>query len=315
MIWFLSIGLCLGVCAYLSIPLYLNRAASEKTHEAAQNEVLAYRKEIRRIKKMIADEGSDVSALTAERTVLERKLIKAGSQISDTPLNRKAIWVASIFIVLTTGTFGIYGVIGSPDLTRAQAKKLVLRPSQSASQNLQPENAASVDDVIAGLEIKLQAGSKNPQDWGLYARALMATNRFDEAFVAYENTLSLTNYNPQVVAEFESARAYAAQQRGGSVQQGLPSPQSTGPSREDIEAAAQLNSEDRNAMIQGMVDGLSLKLADNPDNQTGWVRLLRARQVLGQLEIAEDEIRMMKTHFKDEPDTVSAILKQSGWKN
>ena len=319
MIWFLIIGLCLGVFIYLASPLYLNNVTPENVDEATQKEISAYRNELRRIEQMIADEDGDVSVLTAEKRVLERKLIKAGQSISYMPLNRKPAWIIGVFAVLISSTLGIYGAIGSPELTNpAEIKSAVLSLDQASSQNtanVQHENTASMDELISGLEEKLQAGSQNPQEWGLYARSLMATNRFEEAFVAYENTLSLTNNNPQVLAELENARAYAAQQTGAAVPQRRPIPEVPGPNREDIEAAAQMDAEDRNVMIQGMVDGLSMKLADNPDDPTGWVRLLKARQVLGQLDTADEEISLMKAHFKDDPDTIAAILNQSDWKN
>jgi len=37
-------------------------------------------------------------------------------------------------------------------------------------------------------------------------------------------------------------------------------------------------------MINGMVDSLAARLAQDPDNPEGWVRLLTSRRVLGQTE-------------------------------
>lgn len=37
----------------------------------------------------------------------------------------------------------------------------------------------------------------------------------------------------------------------------------------------------RQAMISGMVDGLAQKLKANPRDEAGWLRLMRARSVLG----------------------------------
>ena len=38
---------------------------------------------------------------------------------------------------------------------------------------------------------------------------------------------------------------------------------------------------DRQAMITNMVDGLAKRLAANPRDEAGWLRLMRSRQVLG----------------------------------
>jgi cytochrome c-type biogenesis protein CcmH len=38
---------------------------------------------------------------------------------------------------------------------------------------------------------------------------------------------------------------------------------------------------DRQAMIASMVDGLAKRLAANPKDEAGWLRLMRSRSVLG----------------------------------
>ncbi|OYU15342.1 MAG: c-type cytochrome biogenesis protein CcmI [Alphaproteobacteria bacterium PA4] len=54
-----------------------------------------------------------------------------------------------------------------------------------------------------------------------------------------------------------------------------------GPSPDQVAGAAAMNPADRNAMIAGMVDRLSEKLKANPRDEAGWLRLIRARSVLG----------------------------------
>lgn len=63
-------------------------------------------------------------------------------------------------------------------------------------------------------------------------------------------------------------------------QPGAP-PATPGPTREQMDAAGQMSEEDRTAMIRGMVDRLAERLKDNPDDIEGWLRLARAREVLG----------------------------------
>ncbi|MBT4464279.1 MAG: c-type cytochrome biogenesis protein CcmI [Rhodospirillaceae bacterium] len=66
-----------------------------------------------------------------------------------------------------------------------------------------------------------------------------------------------------------------------------PSMQS-GPSRADMDAAAQMTDEQRQQMIQSMVDGLAERLRKNPDDKQGWLRLERAYRVLGDAAKADD---------------------------
>jgi len=61
-------------------------------------------------------------------------------------------------------------------------------------------------------------------------------------------------------------------------------------------------------MILAMVEGLAARLEDNPVDEQGWTRLIRARTVLGQEDkIAADKARV-KEVFKDDPATIIRIL-------
>lgn len=65
-------------------------------------------------------------------------------------------------------------------------------------------------------------------------------------------------------------------------------PTAPGPTREDVEAASEMNSEDRQEMIRSMVERLAERLRDNPDDREGWLRLANAYRVLGQLDKASE---------------------------
>ncbi len=69
-----------------------------------------------------------------------------------------------------------------------------------------------------------------------------------------------------------------------------PAPQSSmpQPSREQQEAMAQLTPEQRQQAIRSMVEGLAARLADNPQDRAGWLRLANAWKVLGDNEKAAD---------------------------
>jgi cytochrome c-type biogenesis protein CcmH len=78
---------------------------------------------------------------------------------------------------------------------------------------------------------------------------------------------------------------------------GLPAPPATqapvtapgpGPSQEQMEAAAEMSTEDRTAMIRSMVERLAERLAGEPDDLQGWVRLERAYRVLGETDKANE---------------------------
>ena len=55
----------------------------------------------------------------------------------------------------------------------------------------------------------------------------------------------------------------------------------SGPSQEDIAAAAEMSPEERMDMIRSMVEQLAARLVDEPDDLDGWLRLGRSYSVLG----------------------------------
>jgi cytochrome c-type biogenesis protein CcmH len=67
----------------------------------------------------------------------------------------------------------------------------------------------------------------------------------------------------------------------GAAASGAPAGVMPGPSAEQVAGAAAMTANDRNAMITGMVEGLAAKLKANPRDEAGWLRLMRARTVLG----------------------------------
>jgi len=77
---------------------------------------------------------------------------------------------------------------------------------------------------------------------------------------------------------------------------------------EQMQAVQQMSVEERAEMILAMVDGLAARLEDNPGDEQGWTRLIRARTVLGQEgKLATDTVRV-KDIFKDNPDAIARIL-------
>ncbi|WP_420332593.1 c-type cytochrome biogenesis protein CcmI [Roseibium sp.] len=82
---------------------------------------------------------------------------------------------------------------------------------------------------------------------------------------------------------------------------------SSGPSQEDIAAAANLSAEEQTRMIEGMVAGLAAKLEDNPDNPDGWVMLVRSYSHLGETAKAADAMAKASAHYSNNPDILARI--------
>ncbi|MFG1423934.1 c-type cytochrome biogenesis protein CcmI [Roseixanthobacter liquoris] len=73
-----------------------------------------------------------------------------------------------------------------------------------------------------------------------------------------------------------------------------------GPSAQDVEAAAQLDAAGRAQMIQGMVDRLQQRLDADPKDLDGWLRLVRARTVLGERDKAVSALAAARAAFAED---------------
>ncbi|MEK6638672.1 MAG: tetratricopeptide repeat protein [Pseudomonadota bacterium] len=94
-----------------------------------------------------------------------------------------------------------------------------------------------------------------------------------------------------------------AQPKGGAAvaTAGIP-----GPSREQMQAGAQLPKGQQEAMIAGMVDGLEAKLKANPKNESGWIMLMRSRIQLGEEAKSTTALKNARAAYADD----SAALKR-----
>ena len=91
-----------------------------------------------------------------------------------------------------------------------------------------------------------------------------------------------------------------------------------GPSTADIEAANEMLPEARHAMIEGMVAGLAEKLKADPSDKPGWLKLVRAWQVLGEREKALEAIAGARQEhaadlaFADELAELESEIRKTG---
>jgi len=81
----------------------------------------------------------------------------------------------------------------------------------------------------------------------------------------------------EVASRLAAIRAPVATGGAAVATAGIP-----GPTREQMQAGAQLPSGQQEAMIAGMVDGLEAKLKASPKNESGWIMLMRSRVQLGE---------------------------------
>ncbi|WP_036220755.1 c-type cytochrome biogenesis protein CcmI [Maritalea myrionectae] len=80
-----------------------------------------------------------------------------------------------------------------------------------------------------------------------------------------------------------------------------------GPSQDDVAAAAEMDEADRNEMIAQMVKGLAERLYEDGGTVDEWARLIRSRVVLGQLDVAEQDIARARAAFENNQSSAAAL--------
>ena len=78
----------------------------------------------------------------------------------------------------------------------------------------------------------------------------------------------------------------------------------SGPTAQEMAAAASLSEVERQELIVGMVNRLADRLEDNPDDAEGWIQLMRSRLVLGDIAAATQTLERASTVFASDPDTL-----------
>jgi cytochrome c-type biogenesis protein CcmH len=80
-----------------------------------------------------------------------------------------------------------------------------------------------------------------------------------------------------------------------------------GPSADDVAAASEMSSEQRNTMVQGMVSRLAERLKQDGSDVEGWLRLLRAYMVLGDKARAQTAAGDARRALASDPDKLRQV--------
>jgi cytochrome c-type biogenesis protein CcmH len=86
-----------------------------------------------------------------------------------------------------------------------------------------------------------------------------------------------------------------------------PAAKAPGPSADQAAAAANMTPEDRQQMINGMVEGLAARLEEDPSDLGGWLRLIRAYGVLGRADDAAKAVASAQAAFADDAKALAEI--------
>lgn len=171
---------------------------------------------------------------------------------------------------------------GNVDLMAGRAEALVLADSGVVS----PE-AAGVFEAI------LQKAPGNPRALFYLAVADEQNGRLKEALTRWSTLLETSPPGAPWIAMARRRAAQTATALGLDPVKALPqakAPVPNGPTADDMAAAQSMSPEDRQAMIESMVQQLADRLKEEPDNLEGWLRLGQSYSVLKKYGEARDAL-------------------------
>jgi cytochrome c-type biogenesis protein CcmH len=200
------------------------------------------------------------------------------------------------------------------DVTAALAlPKLATAPAAEQKAMGQGEKDAMVAGMIAKLSAKLEANPKDRDGWAMMIRSLAVTGDKKGSDEALAKALEIFKDDKDTVAGLKAMAAAAGQtpaaaSASGATASAIPPSASAPAITEEQKAQVQaLPAGDQQAMIKGMVERLATKMAANPNDLDGWMRLMRAYKVLNEPDKAKDAMTKALAAFSTDPSSTDKL--------
>jgi cytochrome c-type biogenesis protein CcmH len=158
-------------------------------------------------------------------------------------------------------------------------------------------------EAETALRAALQRDMTNELSRYLVGEMFLQGGRFDQAFRFWRPLLEDGNPAAPWITSIRERIGMVADLAGVPYEV----PAASGPSAGDVAAAAEMSPEDRQAMIEGMVDQLSERLASEGGDVEDWDRLIRSLAVLERLPEAQTIYDEAKVRFEGRPAELSFL--------
>jgi cytochrome c-type biogenesis protein CcmH len=254
-----------------------------------------------------AHNGADVQAM----------IVQLEAQLQETPADVNG-WRMLGWSYFQTGRFA--------EAAEAYGRAAAQEPNNAEHFSAQGEalvQAGSGQVTPAALTAFRGALRADPQDPRARYFVAVEMDQRGEREAAMTAWIDLINSAPAGAPWAGEVRAFVedlARERGQNISGRLrPAPAGTpaaaaavppgipGPTAAQIAEAQNMSPADQQAMVQGMVGGLEQRLRASPRDRDGWVRLMRARMVLGDSAAATAALRNGLRAFADSPAEQAAL--------
>jgi cytochrome c-type biogenesis protein CcmH len=136
-------------------------------------------------------------------------------------------------------------------------------------------------DAKGAFERALVLDKSNPRAQFYLGLAAEQDGRASEAVDRWQSLIAHAPADAPWLAYVREALARVEPSRAQT--QGSGAPAGSGPSAQDVASAAEMSPSERDQMVRGMVERLAARLSADGSDVEGWLRLMRAYVVLGEL--------------------------------
>ena len=187
------------------------------------------------------------------------------------------------------------------DAARAYGRAVSIDPDNGEYLSAQGEAMVQAEGRVspAAAAVFRRVRTIDPADpRARYFLAIFRDQQGDRAG-AMSDLIALIKSAPPDAPWLAQVRSYAetkAREQGLDLSRQLPAT-APGPTAAQVAAAGEMSETERQAMIRSMVERLDSQLKANPRDVSGWVRLMRARMVLGEKAAAAAAYRDARKAF------------------
>jgi cytochrome c-type biogenesis protein CcmH len=168
--------------------------------------------------------------------------------------------------------------------------------STAAADKMLPD----VDTMIERLADRLKTSPEDIEGWRMLGWSYFQTGHYQQAATAYARAVELDPSSAEFKRAYEDAKAKAAESDKIETASPLPAEASSKGDVDKVATSEAMPTNDREAAIRSMVEGLANRLESSPRDVEGWTLLMRSRVVLGEKEVAATTFRKALEVFEDD---------------
>ena len=216
----------------------------------------------------------------------------------------QAPWVPAIRAEMADLGLAAVGADGLPGPTRDEMQAATTIPPE--------ERQAMVADMVGRLAERLEAEGGSVAEWQRLIRSYSVLGRNADAQAALGRARAAFANDPAALAALEQGDAMSRVEGGPPAPSGgglalPPASALPGPTADDMAAAGDMAPEDRQAMIEGMIDRLRGRLETEGGSPEEWLRLISSLRVMGRGEEAEAAYAAAREAFAGDPGAIAML--------